>query len=214
MQISLRLLTLWVLITYIGCSDSSAQLRRLSDEWLVTGQIGDASFYAKEILALGMDGTRYRTGVQSDYTFALQLPGNAVYALYVIPDPKLNPKPAAVLTFDDGRNMDQSDTLRLPKLKQKAWLDLGSLDIKSGHAWPTKNPLHELDFDEDGLVDFLDNDDQNDGLRDNNQKWDEEKVGICHTDKYTQKFLLVPLATLLTHIQHGDKVGTCKPQKL
>jgi hypothetical protein len=183
------------------------------DQWLIVGNVGDPDFYPKEILALGVDGVRYRTSIQSDYTFSLELPGNSIYAFYVIPDPAKNTSPAAILTFDDGRYMDQSDVLRLPKPTLNPWLDLGSLDIKRGKAMPTRNPSLMLDFDEDGLVDILDPEDQNDGLNDKRQKWEREKVGICHVEKKNKKFIFTPLATLLGHLQHGDKIGSCSFKK-
>lgn len=213
MRLCLGFLALKVLITASACFNAgvpnSSAHGGSRDEWLITGNIADPDFYPKEILALGVNGIRYRTNIQSDLSFALELPGHSLYAFYVIPDPTKNRAPAAILTFDDGRNMDQSDVLRLPKPTLDAWLDLGSLDIKRGKAMPTRNPSRALDFDEDGLADILDPEDQNDGLNDKKQKWQNEKVGICHVEKENKKFIFVPLSTLLSHLQHGDEVGSC-----
>lgn len=218
MRLCLGFLTLNFLFITSACFDAgfinSPSPLGPRDEWLIVGNISDADFYPKEILALGVDGTRYRTSIQSDLSFALQLPGRSLYAFYVIPDPTKNASPAAILTFDDGRYMDPSDVLRLPKPTLSALLDLGSLDIKRGQALPTRNPSRELDFDEDGLVDIMDPEDQNDGLNDKKQKWQNEKVGICHVEKEHKIFKFVPLSTLLGHLQHGDKIGSCATQKL
>jgi len=219
MRLCFRFFALKILIIGSACFDARIPVTSSTpfgprDNWLIVGNIGDPDFYPKEILALGADGTRYRTSIQNDLTFALELPGNSIYAFYVIPDPKKNKSTAAILTFDDGRTMDPSDVLRLPKPTLDAWLDLGSIDIKRGQALPTRNPSRVLDFDEDGLVDILDPEDQNDGLNDKKQKWQGEKIGICHVEKNHKKFIFAPLSTLLTHLQHGDKIGSCGSKKL
>jgi hypothetical protein len=214
MRLCLRFFALKILLITSACFDAgilspSSGPGRISDEWIVLGNIADPQFYPKEILALGADGTRYRTSINADLSFSLQLPGNSLYAFYVVPDPTKTALPAAILTFDDGRFMDQSDILRLPKPTLNALLDLGSLDIENGQAFPTRNPSRILDFDEDGLVDIFDPEDQNDGLNDNEQKWENQKVGICHKEKRHKKLMFVQLSTLLIHLQHGDIVGSC-----
>lgn len=214
MRLCLGFFALKILLIGSACFDAGilsppSSPERVSDEWMVVGNIANPEFYPKEILALGADGTRYRTNINADLTFSLQLPGNSIYAFYVVPEPTKTAQSAAILTFDDGRNMDQSDILRLPKPTLNAWLDLGSLDIDSSQAIPTRNPSRLLDFDEDGLVDIFDPEDQNDGLDDNKQKWESQKVGICHKEKRTKKFIFVQLAILLIHLQHGDIVGSC-----
>jgi hypothetical protein len=214
MPVPLRFLALLLLGACAACFNGGTSRHQLSDTWFISGQIADPSFFAKEILALGMDGTRYRSLIDADNAFSLDLPGNSVYAFYVIPDPALSKSPAAILTFEDGKKMDVSSTLRLPKTIPYAQLDLGSLDIKQGQAWPTRNPSRYLDFDSDGIVDILDPDDQNDGLKDSKQKYDTERVGLCHHDEDRQKFIFAPLETLLSHLQHGDNVGHCQPKKL
>ena len=218
MRIAMRLLALQLLLVASSCYNANqAFIQAPSDEWLVTGQIGDRSFFAKEILALRTDGARYRTSIKGDSSFAIQLPGNSLYAIYVIPDPRKNPTEAAILTFDDGSNMPISDVLRLPKPTLQPWLDLGSIDIKNSQAFPTKNPSRVLDYDQDSLIDMLDRDDQNDGVQDSKQQWQNQKVGICcflKKDQNNIKSIYAPLATLLSHLQHGDYVGPCNSKKL
>jgi hypothetical protein len=204
----------FLLILTLSCSQQEIDINeKLSDNWIVFGHINDPTFFAKEVLALGMDGTRYRSTLQGE-NFSLRLPGNALYAFYILPDPTHSKLSAAVLTFDEGRKMGQSNTLRLPKPRQSSLLDLGLIDIKNNEAWPMRNPSRFLDFDEDGLPDNIDPDDHNDGLKDYTQKWENEKVGLCHRDKNHESYKEFPLATLLSHLLHGDTIGRCAPKKL
>src|SRR5690242_3079253 len=116
MRVLWSFLALMALFVTIACSDRNINSSgTMSDLWLITGQIGDENFFAKEILILGMDGLRYRSAIQSDSTFAIHVPGNSSYAFYVIPDPQKTDHVAAILTYNNGKNMGTSDTLRLPK---------------------------------------------------------------------------------------------------
>jgi|HubBroStandDraft_4_1064222.scaffolds.fasta_scaffold312717_2 hypothetical protein len=185
----------------------------LRDEWLVKGYLVSEAMVNGQILALALDGTRYRTGVDNEMRFGLELPGNATYALYfVMPDysvGKTDPN-FAVLSFENGPDMGESQTLRLPAIVLDAELNLGLVDIKGNYAYPANNPAYLVDFDHDGIPDIADRDDQNDGLSDKKQKAALEEIAICKptADKLGQE-KNIEFANILPHLAKGARFGRC-----
>lgn len=188
----------------------------MRDNWLIKGQLSNPSFKQGAVVALGMDGTRHLTKIKDTMKFGINVPGNATYALYFIlpPDssfaPEINNQPTyAVLTYENG-NLGESETLRLPDTNFYPIIDLGIVDIKGHHAYPAISPCGILDFDNDGILDLVDLDDQNDGLNDVEQKRELEEVTICMrgTQKLQQKN--VHLSELLPYLDQGAFVGPCK----
>lgn len=202
-----------------------------SDDWLVFGAVSTQGFAGGEVVAIGMDGSRYRSTIADDQSFGIDLPANSTFAVYFVAPkaqgnqpgvaasefvnaavaPRMARTQAALLTFEESAEIGLRNTLRLPKVMGKNELDLGEIDIKNLMAYPTINPATVLDFDNDGLNDFSDTDDQNDGLLDKMQKDMIERVQICHiTSKNGGVSENVPLSGLFEHMEHGDTMGPCK----
>lgn len=195
----------------------------MRDEWLIKGRLSNENYKQGEVVALGLDGTRYRTVIQNNLQFGLNLPGNATYALYFI-TPIANMaegmgfnnntrSPFAVLSFEDG-TLGESETLRLPETNFNPTIDLGIVDIKGNHAYPARSPSTLLDFDYDGILDVSDTDDQNDTLNDKAQKKDIEEVIICTAvanSHYQER--TVHLSELLPYLDQGASMGPCPKSK-
>lgn len=206
--------------------DISAPPISKKDEWLISGSLTDPHFANGELIALSLDGTRYRTKIGTDRSFGIELPGSNTYAVYFVPpviekkpDPfsvsdfiKGNPETAAgleaLLSYEDSQEI--RDTLRLPAVIFDHTLSLGEIDIKDSYAFPTSNPANTLDFDSDGLNDYADPDDQNDGLNDREQRLQTERIEVCHYSKGKGALQSIPLPDLLHHLNHGDNLGQCK----
>lgn len=201
------------------------------DDWLVFGAVSTQGFAGGEVVAIGMDGSRYRSTIADDQSFGIELPANSTFAVYFVTPkaqgnqpgvaasefvnaaigPRMAKTQVALLTFEESAEIGLRNTLRLPKVMGKNELDLGEIDIKNQAAYPTINPATVLDFDNDGLNDFSDTDDQNDGLLDKMQKDMIERVQICHTgSKNGGVSENVPLSGLFEHMEHGDTMGPCK----
>jgi hypothetical protein len=201
-----------------------------TDDWLVSGKMSSTGYGDGEIVAIGMDGNRYRSTIAPDQNFDIELPGNSTYAIYFVPakprgernigsasefidtmsGPKNTKTMPALLMFEDSFEIGLRNTLRLPKVITNRYLDLGEIDIKNRQAFPTNNPSSILDFDSDGINDFADQDDQNDGLSDKMQRDQLERVEICHfTSKNTGSTQNIPLSGLYEHMEHGDTFGPC-----
>lgn len=221
MRVSLRFFALGTMVAHtIACHNVNNALPSglPRDEWAISGRMGTGGYRQGKILALGIDGTRYSSTIHSDNFFSIQLPGNTTYALHFMAPPQgeegTTRANTAILTFDSGRDVGKSDTLRLPKPTQYPYLDLGIIDIKHKTAFSTQNPSRQLDADMDGIEDFFDPDDQNDGLSDEDQKFRLELVGICHKEKGKEpKSMRVPLSSLLNHLNHRDSFGPCQKHK-
>jgi hypothetical protein len=196
------------------------------DDWAVFGKITKGGYANGQIVAIGMDGNSYVSGIAQNQSFQIELPGNATYAIYFIPASNYQEQEAsefvnsvvgttntseapALLCFEESKEIGIRNTLRLPQIISNAYLDLGEIDVKQNHAFPTKNPALALDFDNDGINDFTDLDDQNDGLSDKQQKDLLERVDICHLNPEGSKTENVPLEALYGHIKHGDNFGPC-----
>jgi len=177
--------------------------------WILAGRLLKQS-NAKEIIAIGVDGTLYRTEPNEQGYFGLELPGNNTYAIHFITPI------VAILKYEDSKNIGMRDTLRLPPTTNHgSWLNLGQIDIKEEDAFPTINPAIYLDFDKDGQSDFTDIDDQNDGLDDRYQRAETEQVIVCHyedDDQNVGRSTKIFLSSLYIHLKHGDQMGICKPQ--
>lgn len=212
-------------------------VHNFKSEWLVTGIVANAGYAYGEVLALGLDGTRFHSPIDDRQRFGIELPDNATYAIYFFPSPGVPPdtknsgsdnidvidvgggrkevrQPGALLSFDESGDIGLRNSLRLPKVIDTRRLFLGEVDIKGNAAFPTRNPASQLDFDGDGLVDDLDNDDQNDGLVDITQMLKQEQIEICHvTSENSGKTHTVPLSVALPHLLHGDGVGPCRKKR-
>ena len=217
-----------------GVQDETQTATPNHDEWQIFGRIATPGYQKGELIAVGMDGSRYRTEIEGNSTFGMELPGNSSYAVYFFPSsglkkpniiaasevangalgPDLGQDGWALLHFEDSPEFGMRDTLRLPKVIVDHQLNFGEIDIKGNHAFPTINPAGTLDFDGDGIADSIDPDDQNDGLNDSDQKLELERVEICHyTSNERGAQELIPLSLLFTHLNHGDTVGSCRPVK-
>lgn len=200
-------------------------------EWAVSGTVANAGYSHGEVIALGIDGTRYRSQIDERNRFSIELPGNATYAFYFFGTPAMEnnsllsnsevmdtavgaslPRgPAALLHFEESPEVGIRDSLRLPKVLDNRRLNLGEIDIKGNKAFPTSNPASRLDFDGDGINDFADRDDQNDGLPDAEQRKETEHVDVCHVSaKDGGKEISVPLNQALPHLLHGDGSPPCR----
>lgn len=219
-------------------SDHETKNHVNKDAWLVTGKLTSSEFSNGEVVALSMDGMRYSTKITSEDNFGIELPGNSTYAIYFLPERNFGKGNAlsasefldsavgattnnhlnqALLYFEDSPN-NLRDTLRLPKVILDHTLSLGEIDVKHDHdgskAFPTTNPANRLDFDADGIADWADVDDQNDGRSDAEQRSELERVNICHfTNKDEGTTQSIPLSHLFNHITHGDVVGDCRTAK-
>jgi hypothetical protein len=226
------ILSLYSFITFHSCGPAAKSAHQRgkpnSDNWLVTGEIANDGYGGGEVLALALDGMRYRSRVDDSQAFAIQLPGNSSYALYFLgsrEDSELSSAgddflgaiagshrlhKEALLNFEESPDIGFRNTLRLPKVLFDNIVSLGKVDIKDGQAFPTINPSLKLDYDNDGINDFADTDDQNDGLSDLEQKQSIERIEICHFNERNQgKSIMVPLSALYSHVQDGDIVGPC-----
>lgn len=234
LRISLAIFFIIHLVTITGCSKSGSKKarspRKGADNWLIHGQIAKFGFAGGEVVALGLDGMRYRSRIASDSSFGIRLPGNASYAIHFL-EPQItdygvsafeadalagiiNPvagnERRALLTFEESPDIGTRQTLRLPQVLFSNTIALGQVDIKEGKAFPSINPALKLDFDRDGINDFADLDDQNDGLKDLEQLRATERIAICHVNEEDHgKSLTVPLAEYLGHIEDGDTLGPC-----
>lgn len=190
----------------------------MRDEWLIKGRLSNQNYKQGEVVALGLDGTRYRTVIQDGLRFGLNLPGNATYALYFITpinngddgpmSDTQNRPPFAVLSFENGA-LGESETLRLPETNFNPTLDLGIIDIKGSHAYPARSPSTLLDFDYDGMLDISDPDDQNDNINDKEQKKELEEVTICSIVTQGHQERNVHLSELLPYLDQGASIGPC-----
>lgn len=224
---SLWFLTILYVVALTSCGSEDERpdrtRQKLSrDNWLISGQVANAGFLGGEVLALSLDGMRYRTRIDDDQAFAIQLPGNASYALYFLEGTDSHGDDAvgavsahkagseAILNFEESPDVGIRDTLRLPKVLLHNTLNLGQIDIKGGQAFPSTNPALSLDFDNDGINDFADRDDHNDGLSDLDQQRETERIQICHFDDDNRgKTVQVALADLFNHVEDGDSLGPC-----
>lgn len=204
----------------LGCGKMPARAPLnvpMHDEWLIKGRLSNSSFHKGEVVALGMNGTRYRTRIKENSTFGLSLPGSAVYALYfILPyensknENSSNAPAYAVLTYENGV-LGESETIRLPETNLFPMLDLGIVDIKGHHAYPAHNPSNMLDFDHDGIFDILDLDDQNDGIDDKKQRENWERVTICYYGfSQAGQEKIVHLSELLPYLDQGAIIGSCR----
>lgn len=236
----IRVFLAMALVASWGCADKVRT--RLNtpkrDEWLITGRVSSALYGSGRVIALNMDGTRYITNIKEDRSFGIDLPGSSTYVLYFLsgdknarskeidtdifpPTPGLsaNISPSfdrpnfAVLSFEDGPDVGESETLRLPEPLINAFIDLGLVDIKGKNAYPAHNPSLVLDYDYDGIPDIADLDDQNDNLPDAIQKKKLEEIIICKARRgQKSEELKVPFANLLLHLDNGAALGSC-PKK-
>ncbi len=213
MNPKLSISLLGIFLALLGCEKSLTKNQNSANNWLITGRMAEADFALGEIVALALNGTRHHAEITAHESFRLNLPGNNTYALYFLPLPntKTSTKPgaSALLTFEESEEVGMRDTLRLPKATNNANLDLGAISIKGDFAYASNNPSLKLDFDNDGINDFQDRDDQNDGLPDTQQNSEIEQISICHNSQ----MLKLSLTTLLTHIDHGDHIGPCDSKK-
>jgi hypothetical protein len=231
--ILLYILVLSTLTIVTSCGPGKSLDRKtipISDDWLVSGTVTSPIYTHGEVLALGMDGMRYRSEIRANNTFGIALPGNSTYAFYFFPPSKIGKEdvvsasefidaatsvntpynPGALLHFEDSPEIGIRNTLRLPKVLLNSHLALGEIDIKQDQAFPTINPATNLDFDSDGINDFADIDDQNDAIPDDDQLNHQEKIEICHVQTQTgYKTNVIPFSHLLHHLNHGDIVGPC-----
>ena len=228
----LFIFSLFSLTNFQSCGNTKGGRQRVKlndDSWLVTGQISNDGYGGGEVLALALDGMRYRSRVDQNQAFAIQLPGNSSYALYFLGAPDLESEVSsgsddiaavakthqrlnkeALLYFEESPDIGIRNTLRLPKVLFNSVISLGQVDIKGDQAFPTINPSLNLDFDNDGINDFADLDDQNDGLSDLPQKQSTERIEICHFNEKDQgKTIAVSLSDLYTHVEDGDILGPC-----
>src|SRR5690606_33721698 len=72
-----------------GCHPSGPQVnaphvKGSRDNWILSGRIATRGFTNGHILALGLDGMRYRSRIAQDDSFLIQLPGNSSYAVYFL----------------------------------------------------------------------------------------------------------------------------------
>lgn len=213
-----------------GCGGDNTKrprgLRQNQDNWIINGQVANGGYQGGEVLALALDGMRYRSRIADDGSFGVQLPGNASYAFHFLEahDRGANGSDniqagvhsnyelgrQALLTYEESPDVGVRNTLRLPKVLFNNSISLGQIDIKNGQAFPTINPALTLDFDNDGMSDFADIDDQNDGLGDLDQQKATERIQICHFNSEHQgKTVDVALAELYNHVEDGDTLGPC-----
>lgn len=187
------------------------QVMSISDRWIISGRIGDPAMKNSHLQAISLNGAKYRSQTDENNNFAIELPGQNTYVIYFIDERADSSNRPPALTFEDGTSFGLSKTLRLPFCYNHSVLDLGQVDINGEDAYPSHNPSSSLDFDQDGLNDYSDRDDQNDRLNDALEKDALERITICHFDQDHKKGLALPiqLFQVYEHLQHGDHVGSC-----
>lgn len=179
------------------------------DKWLIFGQIAGEDFKNGQIMAIGPDGSKFKTDFDENNRFGLLLPGLNTYAIYFLPK-KNSIKEKYILTFEDSPDIGINKTLRLPIAYNGSYLNLGQIDINNGEAFSSQNPSNSLDFDQDGQVDYKDLDDQNNNIEDLSEKSNLEQILICHLQEDKEMLpLIIDLTSLLDHLDHGDFVGDC-----
>lgn len=179
------------------------------DKWLIFGQIANEDFKNGQIIAIGPDGSKFKTDIYENNRFGLLLPGLNTYAIYFLPQ-KNNIKEKYILTFEDSPDIGINKTLRLPIAYNGSSLNLGQIDINNGEAFSSQNPSNILDFDQDGQIDYKDLDDQNNNIEDLGEKSNQEQILICHLQEDKERLPMnIDLTILLDHLEHGDFVGDC-----
>lgn len=196
------------LLTLAACANDKTNYPVLSgDDWVVSGKISNYGYSNGEVIAVGLDGGKRRSKIDRNNRFMIHLPGNSTYSLYFLDTNNTG----ALLHFEESADIGIRDSLRLPKITLSNKLSLGEIDIKEDKAFPTNNPALILDYDNDGIKDFIDFDDQNDRLPDIDQKNNLEHIEICHFSNNKKPAIKnIPLSHLYTHLNHGDNVGPCR----
>lgn len=187
------------------------------NDWLISGRFASDEY--EQILALSTTGERYESSIREDNSFTLTLPATESFAVYFLP--LLNSKKdasatiidksdATLLSFNGDSETGMTDILRLPKNSSYKTLDLGTITIKGEYAYPSTNPANKLDFDNDGIPDLQDHDDDNDGNKDTAKNVLSERISVCHEQ---EKTMAIAFLELLMHLEHDDTMGACDPHE-
>lgn len=176
-------------------------------DWHITGRLNDENYAQGTIIAVFGDGTQRKSTISDELSFSFTLPQNSVSALHFFPGPESSESKSssAILSFSEEQDRGMRDTLRLAKPTPLGSLNLGTVSIKGEFAYPSMNPALRLDFDQDGIADAKDRDDDNNGILDVSEN--DQSVLICHQKEST---LAIELSSLLPHLMHEDVIGRCK----
>ncbi len=190
-------------------------------DWLLSGRLIREASKQGQILALSTTGERYQTIIREDNSFTLMLPADESFAVYFLPslpfagtaekENNFDTSQTALLSFHGDSETGVTDILRLPKNSSYKSLDLGTIAIKGEYAYPSTNPANKLDFDNDGIPDLQDHDDDNDGHTDTQNNVLMERISVCHEH---EKTISIALSQLLSHLEHEDSIGDCEQEQL
>lgn len=115
---------------------------------------------ADTVIATDTSGETVSSEVASDCSFSITLQTGKNYVISFA----LNDEFVATLFFDSG--VSGITTPTLPVDSDSGTINLGSITITGDAATCEKNPLGEVDSDEDGTDDYADEDDDDDGTYD------------------------------------------------
>lgn len=134
------------------------------------------------VVVLDSGGMSREFSINNDCYFDFILDTNKVYSLRFYLEGQL----IATLFFHNGINQEEYFYLS----PSDSPLDLGIIAIDDNRAIPSRNPSHQNDADQDGQSDFIDTDDDNDDILDN-QELDCDQDNI--RDDYDDNLDCVPV---------------------
>lgn len=182
------------------------------NKWIINGKIANPNNQIKSILAVAINGYKYYAK-PVDNKFSLFLPPDSTYSMHFL-DKNKN---LSTFYFEDSPDVGKLSILKLTTLEQTKILNLGEIDIIDSQAFSSINPSTLLDNDQDGISNFSDKDDQNDGLDDALYYQELSMIEVCHHDKkdnhITQRQIYLELSDFYNHFLHGDYVGKCNIKK-
>lgn len=180
--------------------------------WIINGKIADKNHNINNIVAVAINGYKYYAKPKNN-NFILSLPPDITYSLHFIDkNDNIN-----TFYFEDSNDVGKLSILKLDALENSQILNLGEIDIIDSQAFSSINPTTFLDNDKDGISNFLDKDDQNDGLDDALYYQELSMIEVCHKEKKDEKVInrqvYIALYDFYSHFLHGDYVGPCNVQE-
>lgn len=157
-------------------STDTAKLDESAAAYVLKGAVSDQAYVGGEVIALSSKGEIVRSSISSTGEVNTALPGNESYVVHFLTNQSkslfytssgaASAGPPAILSFEDDPSGALDDQLTLGAESAAGEIDLGKISIENGLASAENNPLEQLDSDNDGVDDYADGDDNNDGLLD------------------------------------------------